>query len=95
MVTDVEVMCVDKTDRYNPHEKIRSIGGKHNGSSWQMSQEKAIEAIENQTIRFFVNKGGNRVNVVVARSQYGNKYIKTTADGEQPNNLLSLQACPV
>jgi hypothetical protein len=32
--------------------------------------------------------------VVVAVSRYGNKYIKTTADGEQPDNLLSLPECP-
>jgi hypothetical protein len=36
--------------------------------------------------------GQPSVWVVVATSQHGNKYIKTTADGEQPNNLLSLPA---
>jgi len=33
------------------------------------------------------------VDVVVAKSQYGHKYLKTVADGEQPNNLLSLPEC--
>jgi len=27
-------------------------------------------------------------------SRFGNKYLKTVADGEQPNNLLSLPECP-
>jgi len=33
------------------------------------------------------------VNVVIATSRYGNKYLKATADGDQPNNLLSLPEC--
>ena len=28
--------------------------------------------------------------VTVAISRYGHKYLKTLADGEEPNNLLSL-----
>ncbi len=30
----------------------------------------------------------------VETSRYGNKYLKTEADGEQPDNLLSLPECP-
>lgn len=44
--------------------------------------------------RFFVHVNGNSVWVVVAVSRYGNKYLKTEADGEQPDNLLSLPECP-
>jgi hypothetical protein len=32
-------------------------------------------------------------DVIVAISRYGHKYLKTVADGEQPNNLLSLYEC--
>ncbi|MDP8217161.1 MAG: DUF3892 domain-containing protein [Candidatus Theseobacter exili] len=42
---------------------------------------------------FFVKAGGSVVNVIVAVSKYGNKYLKTEADGEEPNNLLSLPEC--
>jgi hypothetical protein len=35
-----------------------------------------------------------RVDVIVAVSAAGNKYLKTTADSEQPNNLLALPECP-
>jgi hypothetical protein len=31
--------------------------------------------------------------VVVSVSRLGHKYIKTEADGEQPDNLLSLPEC--
>ncbi|WP_293875992.1 MULTISPECIES: DUF3892 domain-containing protein [unclassified Sphingomonas] len=37
---------------------------------------------------------GSTVQVIVARSVSGNKYLKTQSDGEQPNNLLSLPECP-
>jgi hypothetical protein len=58
-----------------------------------MSQQKAIEDIENGAYSFYVEVLGRYVDVIVATSPYGNKYIKTTADGDQPNNLLSLPEC--
>lgn len=36
---------------------------------------------------------GSVVSVIVAVSRFGNKYLKTEADGEHPNNLLSLPEC--
>jgi len=36
---------------------------------------------------------GHVVDVIVA-SGLGRKYLKTTADGEQPDNLLALPDCP-
>jgi hypothetical protein len=35
----------------------------------------------------------DRVGVEVAVSAYGRKYLKTVADGDPPNNLLSLPEC--
>jgi len=37
---------------------------------------------------------GRRATIIVAVSRFGNKYLKTEADGEQPDNLLSLPECP-
>ena len=66
-----EIKCVNKTDRYNPHERIRAIGGQNpDGTLWKLTQEEAIQGIE-----------------------VGHKYLKTEADGEHPNNLLSLYEC--
>lgn len=45
--------------------------------------------------RFYVERPqDDSVWVVVARSAAGNKYLKTEADGDAPNNLLSLPECP-
>jgi hypothetical protein len=89
-----QILCVNKTDRNNPHERITQIGGKNNdGTSWRLTQSAAIEGIETGKWQFYVSRNGNTVNVIVAVSRYGYKYIKTTADGEQPDNLLSLPEC--
>lgn len=94
MASRHEIKCVNKTDRYNPHERIRSIGGQNqDGNFWKLSQTQAIEGIETGKWSFYVAVQGRAVEVIVAISQFGNKYIKTVADGEHPNNLLSLMEC--
>jgi hypothetical protein len=95
MAATYEVKCINKSDRYNPHERIISIGGMDSsGKRWKLSQESAIQGIEAGTWAFYVSKNGKSVWVIVAVSAQGNKYLKTEADGEQPNNLLSLPECP-
>lgn len=89
-----EITCVNKTNRYDPHERITHVGRKSEVGCFYITQQEAISYID-QGYRFFVRAGGRIVNVVVARSQYGNKYIKTEADGVQPNNLLSLSECKI
>lgn len=94
MATRHEIGCINKTDRYNPHERIRSIGGRNgDGSSWRLGQEEAIAGIESGKWAFYVSQQGRTVDVIVAMSAYGNKYLKTVADGQQPDNLLSLPEC--
>ncbi len=95
MPTNVEIKCINKTDRYDAHERIKSIGGINpNASRWKLSQEDAIAGVESGKWRFFVSVQGKSVWVIVATSRFGHKYLKTQNDGEQPNNLLSLPECP-
>ena len=57
--------------------------------------QDAIAGIESGKYDFYVERpAGDSVGVVVAVSAAGNKYVKTQADGDQPNNLLSLPECP-
>lgn len=95
MADSVQIMCINKSDRYNPHERIINVGGINaNGTRWKLSQPAAIEGIENGKWRFYVSVDGDSVWVIVAVSANGNKYLKTQNDGDQPNNLLSLPECP-
>ncbi len=96
MAQNVQIHCINKSDRYNPHERILRIGGiNQNGTRWSMSQEKAIADTQSGTYKFYVAVSPQKsVWVIVATSPYGHLYLKTEADGDQPNNLLELPECP-
>ncbi len=81
MAQHLRIRCVVKTDQTSAHERIHSVGGaKPDGSLY-------IE-----------RPAGHRIDVIVAVSIGGskslNKYLKTIADREQPDKLLSLPICP-
>lgn len=94
MATSHEIRCINKTDRHNPHERIQNVGGVDGGTRWKITQERAIAGIESGEWSFYVSQQGRTVNVIVAVSAHGHKYLKTVADGQQPDNLLSLPECP-
>lgn len=99
MADRLQITCVNKSVRFNPWERITHVGG----SGWKVTQQDAIAGIESGKWTFFVRPtsqgflatltGSIDVNVIVAVSRFGNKYLKTEADGEEPNNLLSLPEC--
>ncbi|NIE81725.1 DUF3892 domain-containing protein [Asaia sp. As-1742] len=87
-----QIRCINKRQHPNPHERIISVGGHSGGRSWKISESEAILQIERREWGFFVSVGGHPVAVVVA-THNGRKYLKTAADGYEPNNLLSLPEC--
>jgi hypothetical protein len=94
-MTRHRIDCVRKADRPNPWERITHVGGANaDGTRWLLTQPDAIAGIESEKWSFFVHAGGSEADVVVATSRFGHKYLKTRADGEQPDNLLSLPECP-
>ena len=89
----IQIKCINKRDRDNPHERITHVGGVED-KRWKITQQEAIAYIESGDWRFFVSDGRNSVWVEIGVSRYGNKYLTTEADGESQNNLLSLPECP-
>lgn len=89
MIT-LQVTCVHKLNRTNPNDHITHLGG----PGWHDTQQAVINAIDNMTHAFYVNRPqGDIVWLETAISRFGNKYVKTEADGDSPNNLLSLGEC--
>jgi hypothetical protein len=94
MATDSRIECVTKSDGPGAHERIRFIGGKRDdGTPWKLSQEVAVLGMDEGRWLFYIMAGKDKARVVVATSQ-GHRYLKTTADGEQPESLLGLPECP-
>ena len=95
MAENVEIKCIKKANRTDPHERISHVGGTNgNGTSWRLSEDEAIAGIESGQWKFWTQGGGKSVWVVIAKSAAGHKYLKTDADGIHPNNLLALPECP-
>jgi hypothetical protein len=80
----------------SPHERITHVGG-YVSSQWKITLNDAIGKIESGERAFFVQAHRRTVGVIVAVSPSGNKYfkyLKTEADGDQPDTLLRLPECP-
>lgn len=94
MTQSAEIQCINKNPRNDPYRRITHVGGYMNGQRWKITVAEAIQHIRNQTWKFYTNSLGHRVDVVIARSAYGNEYLRTKADYDTPDNLLSLPECP-
>lgn len=91
-----EVTCI-VPDGADSDQRIDKIGGRvgaANGNGpWSLLIDDAIAGIESGQWSFWTYGGGRAANVVVAQRSNGRKYLKTEADGIEPNNLLALPHC--
>jgi len=99
MALRLRIKCIVRTGRPEAHERIQSVGGTIDGSAdgrrWKHFETYSILCIKTRTYAYYiVNNEGQEVDVVIATSPGGQEYLKTTADGEQPDGLLSLPDCP-
>ena len=91
-MADVQVTCITKPHSQSPHEHITHLG---NPPQWVWSREQVIASIEAKTNTFFVRdpNTGKRSEVGVVRQPGKAAYLRTYADGNWNNNLLSLNQC--
>ncbi|NEK19892.1 DUF3892 domain-containing protein [Rhizobium leguminosarum] len=94
MANTAQIKCINKNPRNDIYHAITHVGG-FTDKQWKLTLDDAIGKIERREWAFYVDRPkGDRVWVEVAVSRFGNKYLKTDADGDEPNNLLSLPECP-
>jgi hypothetical protein len=98
LADNVQVSCIVKRNgNYNPHERIETLGGVHNGKRWSLPEQDIIAELEkSDSIRrwnFYTDVSGNKARVVIAIHS-GRKYLKTEPDRHPDNNLLNLPKCP-
>lgn len=94
-MADVRVTCIDKPDPQSPHQHITHLGNPAAG--WKWTREQVMASIEAGMNTFFVldPDNGKRSDVGVVRPAGGMPYLRTHADGDWNNNLLSLNQCPL
>jgi hypothetical protein len=86
MATQITCIVPDSSD---PDRRIDAVGG----AGWQKSEDDVIEEIDGGRESYFVEVGGEKVDVVVAE-RGDTKYLRTDPDKTTANNLLSLPPCP-
>jgi len=94
MASSVQIQCINKTPRQDPHLRISNVGGTNpDGTRWKLSEDEAIAGMKSGKWTFYVHRPGvPAVNVVIA-THLGHEYLKTASDGLHPNNLLALPEC--
>jgi hypothetical protein len=60
------------------------------GNTGDNSKAEIVSWMENKNGKAYVEEGGHRVDVLVVTPAYGEKYLRTQADGRWTNNLLAL-----
>ena len=94
MAARLEVAFVNRSNRHNAGQGIENVGGKWGSKIWKNSTEVVIDWIEHGLLSYYVKQDGQEVELIVATGADGHKYLKTAADGEEPNSLLRLPECP-
>ena len=85
---------IRRSELGNHDRRIRGVGGvNRDGSRWSIGERAAIAGIEAGRWAFYAMRHGQPVDIVVATSRHGNKYLKAADDGLHPDTLLALPEC--
>jgi hypothetical protein len=85
MPENVQVSWIYKRDRLSPHERIKMLGGMHNGKIWNQEEEAIIAELEKPEAtrlwNYYTDVGGHKAQVVIS-SHENRKYLKTVLSGK-------------
>ena len=88
-MADIQITCIRKPDTDNRHEAITHVGDGQR--VW--AKGDVINSIDNKEHTFYTMTNGRQANVGVVRETGKAPYLRTHADGQWNNNLLSLPQC--
>lgn len=94
-MADYRIDCVNKPDRFSPHEHITNVGGPTPDGSgrWKDTVPNVVRFIENKQHGFYTKEGDAFAWVGVRTSAAGRKFLQTYADRIWKDNLLALPEC--
>jgi Protein of unknown function (DUF3892) len=88
-MTDIQVKC-HRPDDQDKDRRLEGLGA----PGWYKDIDTLIREIEAGTNRYWTTTPQQQsVWIEVKQRPNGRKYLKTTADGVEPNNLLALSKC--
>lgn len=94
-MADVRITCITKPHPNSPHEHITHVGNPSAG--WKWTREQVIASIDAKENTFYVLDPytSKRSDVGIVRPVNRHPYLRTYADGDWNDNLLSLNQCPL
>ncbi len=93
----VKITCINKDngDHFDPHEAITHLGwiNENTQETNKSTLRQMVDFLEQGNSAYVRDVWGNIAYLVVRISRFGNKFVKTVADGKETNNLLQLIEC--
>jgi hypothetical protein len=93
----IKITCINKDNGHHedPHLAISYLGwlDENTKESGKYSRLQMVDFLEKGNTAYVKDYFGNIAYLVVRVSQFGNKFVKTIADGKVTNNLLTLMEC--
>ena len=93
MTDKAYISCINKDPRYDEYNRITHVGGVGD-KRWKITTDSAIDHIESGAWEFETKPPFGHGQKVIVAQRLGRKYLKTVADYDTPDNLLSLPECP-
>jgi len=87
----LKVNWVDLSDQDDPYQRVKNIGGTSRKLEWQHTRDQAIRFLDQDEFCYYMEDNGRVLKLKVGLDPNGAKFLKTDADADQPQLLLSLQ----